>query len=136
MSATTTPPRRHGRQALDLGKFGKSDELWLPRCDACGRIAYPLRELCGDCLSDRLEWRRVEPTGTVLAVATLHRSNDPFFRAQLPLRIASIRLEEGPVVIAFLSDEGADAGAKVSIRTCLDEGGGGVLVAASSASKR
>ena len=124
-----SPPRRYGAQARHLGTCGAADELWLPVCLLCGRVDYPLRELCANCLSERLEWKAVQSCGHVLATTTLHRSNLPYFRPRLPLRVASIKLDAGPVVLAFLGDAACTAGARVQVRTQLDQGGAATLMA-------
>jgi uncharacterized OB-fold protein len=130
MSETrASPPRRWSVQAARLGTQGTADELWLPVCQVCGRVDYPLRELCANCLSERLEWTSVEPHGRVLATTTLHRSNLPYFRPHLPLRVGSIKLDAGPVVLAFLDDAAIAAEARVQVRTRLDEAGSASLVA-------
>jgi uncharacterized OB-fold protein len=125
-----SPPRRWSAQAAQLGTRGAADELWLPVCQVCGRVDYPLRELCANCLSQRLEWKSVGPLGRVLATTTLHRSNLPYFRPRLPLRVGSIKLDAGPVVLAFLDDPAIAADARVRVRTRPDEAGSASLVAA------
>jgi uncharacterized protein len=123
------PPQRHSAQARRLGTEGGADELWLPICQVCGQVDYPLRELCANCLSERLEWQAVAPGGRLLATATLHRSNLPYFRPRLPLRIGSIKLDAGPVMLTFLEDARIPAGARVQVRTRTDDGGAATLVA-------
>jgi uncharacterized OB-fold protein len=124
-----SPPRRWSAQAARLGTRDAPGELWLPVCQVCGRVDYPLRELCANCLSERLEWKAVEPLGRVLATTTLHRSNLPYFRPQLPLRLASIKLDAGPVVLAFLDAAAVAAEARVRVRTRTDEAGSASLAA-------
>ena len=133
MSETpASPPRRWSARAAQLGTQGPGRELWLPVCQACGRVDYPLRELCANCLSERLAWTPVEAPGRILATTALHRSNLPYFRPRLPLRIASIKLDAGPVVLAFLDDAALAAEARVQVRTRLDEAGSAVFVAAAA----
>lgn len=123
------PPRRHGVQARRLGLQGAAGDFLLPVCQVCGRVDYPPRELCSKCLSERLEWKAVESQGLVLATTTLHRSNMPYFRPRLPLRVASIKLDAGPVVLAFVDDDATAAGARVQLRTQTDQGGAATFVA-------
>jgi uncharacterized OB-fold protein len=124
------PPRRYSAQARRLGTQGAADELWLPVCQICGRVDYPLRELCANCLSERLEWQPINPCGGVLATTTLHRSNLPYFRPRLPLRVGSVKLDAGPVMLAFVDDTKVHAGARVRLQTRMDDEGAAVLVAA------
>jgi uncharacterized OB-fold protein len=125
-----SPPSRYSAPARRLGTQGAADGLWLPVCQICKRVDYPLRELCANCLSERLEWQPIDPCGRALAVTTLHRSNLSCFRPQLPLRVGSIKLDAGPVVLAFVDDTRVHAGARVRLRTRMDDGGAAVLVAA------
>jgi uncharacterized OB-fold protein len=133
MSEPPIPPRRHGHLALALGEQKQEGTLSLLQCERCGRIDYPLRELCSNCLSDRMAWRRVDPSGTVLAAATLRRSNEPHFRDRLPLRIGSVQLRAGPVVIAWIEHEAVVAGTRVTVAIRLDASGAGSLVVAPAA---
>lgn len=123
------PPPRHGVQAQRLGTQGPAGALWLPVCGACGTVCYPLRELCANCLSDRLDWQPVGDAGSVLATTTIHHSNEPYFRARLPLRIASVRLDAGPVLLVFLDPAALPEGARVRVRIRAEEGSAAVLVA-------
>jgi hypothetical protein len=84
-------------------------------CDRCGRAAFPRRILCPDCGS--AEWRRHEAgPGTVEEVTVLRRGPG---RDYPGVRIGSVRLDEGPLVVARL-EPGAAAGSRVRLR---DDGG-------------
>ncbi|MDB6000760.1 MAG: short-chain dehydrogenase [Rhizobacter sp.] len=101
----------------------------MPVCQDCGTVQYPIRELCGRCLSVRLRFEPVDPQGTLLATTRLHHSNLEAFRAVLPLRIGSIKLDAGPVVLAFLPEGAAPADQRMTVRCELDPDGHAVLVA-------
>lgn len=81
--------------------------IHVQRCADCGTVNYPAREICRNCLSDRLA--EVEDTGAgqLLAVATLHRSLEPAYDTVLPVRIGTVKLDCGPQVIAFVGDDSA-----------------------------
>lgn len=72
-------------------------------CSECGEVNYPARQICRRCLAERLTEQEVADTGKLLAVSTLHRSLEPAFDAALPMRIATVKLDCGPQVIAFVS---------------------------------
>jgi uncharacterized OB-fold protein len=103
--------------------------LELPVCQDCGAVQYPVRELCGRCLSVRLRFEAVDPQGTLLATTRLHHSNLEAFRTALPLRIGSIKLDAGPVVIAFLPEGAAKADQRMTVRCAPDPHGNAVLKA-------
>ncbi len=79
--------------------------LMLPVCARCGTVQYPLRDFCGNCLSEDVQLQEIDGGGRLLAATRLHRSADARFGARLPLRIGSVRLDAGPTVIAFLPSD-------------------------------
>ncbi|HMN79004.1 MAG TPA: OB-fold domain-containing protein [Burkholderiaceae bacterium] len=111
-----------------LASAAADRQFRLPRCLRCGQVQYPLREHCAACLSDELRWEPVAAGGRLLASTTVHHSNDPSFRPRLPLTIGSVRLDCGPVVIAFVRAF-LPAGTPVIVHNRLDPSGAAVLVA-------
>jgi uncharacterized OB-fold protein len=104
-----------------------SGRLCLPVCENCGTCQYPVRDTCWRCLSCCIEDREIDGAGAVVATTVLHRSNDPQFSSSLPLRIASVRLDAGPVVLAFLPDEPSSG--RVTVTAGCDAAGVPVLTA-------
>jgi uncharacterized protein len=104
-----------------------SGRLTLPVCEECGSAQYPVRDFCSNCLSSRVQQRVVSGAGSIVASTTLFRSNDPQFWSRLPLQIASVRLDAGPLVFALLPK--APAGVRVLVRAGHDDAGRGVLTA-------
>jgi uncharacterized OB-fold protein len=101
----------------------------LQVCTQCGALQYPPREICRACLASTLEWREVDPHGAVLAVTTLHVSNEPWFASRTPWSIAAVKLDAGVKVIAHVSADAAHGGARVRIRNIRDASGQAVFVA-------
>jgi len=97
------------RQAAERGG------LAFQHCKDCGAVIYPPRELCPGCLSDNLEWQPSEGVGEALATSVLMHSFFPAFGRDARLPLVSVRLDEGPVVIAFAADEEQKAGAPVKL---------------------
>lgn len=79
--------------------------ICIPHCEACGAHHYPRRAVCPFCLSTEMGNAPVSGAGTLLARTVLHRSLSDAFSDQLPLAVGSVRLAEGPVVIAFLEGD-------------------------------
>jgi uncharacterized OB-fold protein len=104
-----------------------SGRLSLPVCEECGSVQYPVRDFCSNCLSSRVPQQVVSGAGSIVASTTLFRSNDPRFSSRLPLQIASVRLDVGPLVLAFLPK--APAGVRVLVSAGHDDAGRGVLTA-------
>ncbi len=98
----------------EWAKVMKESELSLPVCLVCSTVQYPIREVCVDCLSDELEWQQVNNTGEVLATTVQRYTLDEKFNSQLPLYVASVKLDSGPVAIVF-ADPDLKAGQKVSV---------------------
>lgn len=93
----------------------------LQRCLACGKAQYPAREFCGACLSDQVGWDSAEALpARVVARTVLHHSNEPRFRARLPLVAGLVRFDAGPVAVCFLAP-GAQPGDGVLVRLGADD---------------
>jgi len=110
------PPQARSRIAATQ-PHGTSGELHLQCCEDCGAINHPPRELCGACLGERLTWKTVDGSGTLLASSQLYHSLAPFFRERLPWRIGSVLLAAGPVVIVHLDPDLPDAVQAVRVVT-------------------
>jgi uncharacterized OB-fold protein len=100
----------------------------LAICQNCGAAQYPFREVCVRCLSDNIDVRQVDAQGTLLACTRIHRSFDPRFSSRLPLQVGSVKLDAGPVAIAFVSQGVSKVGMRVRLDS-HDEDGRLVLVA-------
>jgi uncharacterized OB-fold protein len=112
----------------EFARRAGSGSLEMQKCAACGCVQWPPREVCRSCLSDALEWSPVLASGTLSAATTLHASMEEFFRARLPWRIGTVRLDAGPVAYAHLHQAVAE-GDIVRIESHRDFKGRGVLVA-------
>lgn len=124
----TLPPALRSRAALGLTAAAAAGRFELQACADCGAIQYPPREVCRNCLSEHLEWRAVDPAGTLLASTTLHHSNDLYFRERLPWRIGTVRMAAGPSVIAHVHGDCRD-GEQVRLTLKLDRSGQAVMIA-------
>ncbi len=123
------PPSARGRVALGLTAAAAEGRLELQTCEDCGSVQYPPREACARCLSARLRWRAQAGTGQLIAVTTLHHSNDLFFRERLPWRLGLVKLDAGPSLVVHLHGEVGAAPAPVTVGARLDRAGQAVLIA-------
>ncbi|MDC0067952.1 zinc ribbon domain-containing protein [Gammaproteobacteria bacterium] len=105
------PPALRSPQGIKLDEHVVEDELTLQQCGVCQTVQYPPRELCCHCLGDELNWSAVSRGGELLAYSELQHSLEPFFQEQLPWRLASVKLDCGPVVLARLT-AGCSPGSK------------------------
>jgi uncharacterized OB-fold protein len=81
-------------------------ELQVQRCERCGTSAFPDRLWCPGCGAPTLRHVPAGP-GRVEEETTLRRSAEP-------IRLGTVRLDSGPLIIARL-DAGANAGIQVRL---------------------
>ena len=122
------PPAPRSREALGLTAMAAEGRFALQGCEACGRVQYPPRQLCGGCLSPELAWRDVPDGGTLIAGTTLHHSNDVYFRERLPWRLGLVGLECGPTIVAHVMED-CRIGDRVRMSARLDRSGRAVMLA-------
>lgn len=125
---STLPPSIRSRRALGLTKAAALGRFELQVCADCGAVQYPPREICGQCLSEHLDWRPVDPRGRLLASTLLHHSNDLYFRERLPWRIGTVAMDAGPSVVAHVHGDCRD-GEPVRLSLKLDRSGQAVMIA-------
>ena len=82
----------------------QAHELWLRRCNACGRAYFYPRDICPHCFSRDVTWERASGRGTVHAFGIVHRGPTPAFRDHTPYVVALVDLEEGPRIPTNLVD--------------------------------
>lgn len=69
-------------------------ELWILRCDSCGRFIHWPRPVCSGCLSTSLSPALVSGRGTLYSFTVARQAFHPWFQARLPYVIATVALEE------------------------------------------
>ncbi|HHU94490.1 MAG TPA: short-chain dehydrogenase [Alcaligenaceae bacterium] len=126
--STPLPPSTRSAAAAGLTTAAENNTFALQVCSACQTVQYPPRDVCSNCLHDDLPWQAVPQQATVMASSTLRHSNEPYFQEQLPWRIATVKLDCGPVAIAHLKDD-LQTGDRTELALELDAAGVGVLVA-------
>ncbi len=124
----TLPPAARSRRALGLTAAAAAGRFELQVCRECATVQYPPREVCVHCLSEHLPWRPVDPRGRLLAVTTLHHSNDLYFRERLPWRIGTVHMAAGPSVVAHVHGDCREGDA-VRLALKLDRSGQAVMIA-------
>ena len=80
--------------------------LVLQRCDACGRLRYPVAPVCPYCGGEAFDWDELTGRGTVHSWARYRRSYLPEFEPLLPYAVLSVELEEGARIYGRFADEG------------------------------
>ncbi len=124
------PP--HGRDAtsLELTVCALEGAFRLQFDASTGRVQYPPREIAASSLSERLEWREVEPRGTVLAATVLRASGSAYTRELLPWPIVLAEVAGARIIAHALEAAGAlGPGDAVRLELRLDRAGRGVYCA-------
>lgn len=111
------------------GAAGRRKGLMLQTCPDCGYVQYPPQEICRRCLGGSPESKEQPAGGKLQASTELHASIDEFLHDYLPLRIGSIKLDCGPVVIAYLEESCKGSTRRVRVAASVDRRGRPVLVA-------
>lgn len=77
------------------------------RCDTCQNAIFPPRDVCPHCAEPAQKEYTMSGRGTVYSYTTVY---DPpaGFEAYAPYPVALVKLDEGPMVTAQLTDIGAD----------------------------
>ncbi len=76
-------------------------------CNVCGKAIFPPRDVCPHCAQEKQSWTTLSGRGEVYSYTTMY--NAPArFEEYAPYTVALVRLAEGPMVTAQLTD--VDAG--------------------------
>ncbi|MCC6763254.1 MAG: Zn-ribbon domain-containing OB-fold protein [Deltaproteobacteria bacterium] len=105
MSAGPTIPRPLPEHEGDLAPFlaaAREHRLVVQRCDGCGMLRFPPRELCSGCLSTAASWREVSGRGEIFSFNVMHQVYHPAFAREVPYAVVVIKLAEGPKITSNL----------------------------------
>lgn len=103
-------------------------EPQLEHCADCAHVQYPPRGFCQRCLSPDVAEKAITSPGKLLSWTNLHVSLEPDLRPHLPLTIASVALDDGPVVITYFMGQ-PKTGQSVNVGSSVDPIGRSVLIA-------
>ena len=124
----TRPPEIRSRAALQLTAAAAEGRFILQNCNECGKIQYPPRDACSNCLSIELNWKDAQSRGRILAETRVQTSIYLYFRERMPWRIGTVKLDSGPVIICHLHGA-CERNGRVQIINRLDRSGQAVLIA-------
>jgi uncharacterized protein len=72
-------------------------------CEACGNTIFPPRDVCPHCAEQRQSWTNLSGRGEVYSYTTMHNAPSGFDE-YTPYTVALVKLAEGPMVTAQLTD--------------------------------
>ena len=130
MTDQALPPAARSRLWQRVNDSVAEGLFRLQVCNSCGTVQYPPQEFCSHCLAGELSWEQVSPAGKVLSWTVSRASTNPFFRDKFPLNIGLVKLDCGPVMIAYLAASCLQAGSRVQVTGRPDKSGQCVFFAA------
>ncbi|ADT84283.1 Zn-ribbon domain-containing OB-fold protein [Thermococcus barophilus] len=83
--------------------FKEKYRLVGSKCKKCGKIHFPPRQVCDECGSREMEEIQLSGRGKVISW-TIVRNPPSGFEYYKPYPLALIELEEGPIILAQLTD--------------------------------
>lgn len=95
-----------------------SGRLLVQECRSCRLTFFYPRAQCPECFDTTIEWVEADGLGAVYTYSTSERVKE-WPKAELPLVLAYVELDEGPRVLTNLVDcdpEEVDVGTRVEVR--------------------
>ena len=91
-------------------------------CDECGKAIFPPRDVCPHCAEPAQTMQQMSGRGEVYSFTTMYDA-PAGFESYLPYTVALVKLNEGPMLTAQLTDIESDAVSYTHLRaheTVLD----------------
>lgn len=101
----------------------KLGELWLRKCDDCGKAYFYPRDISPCCFSKKTSWIKASGKATLHTFAIVHRAPIAAFAEDAPFVTAIVELEEGPMMpthIVEIPGGGEPTPEKLSIGMSLE----------------
>jgi len=89
-------------KVADFVKYLEEGEIAATKCKACGRLYFPPRADCIDCLSSDVEWIPLSGRGKLITYTTAYFAPAGF---EAPYTLAVAELEEGVRVFTRISKD-------------------------------
>lgn len=131
MNDQPVPPAARSQLWQQVNESAAAGLFRLQVCTRCDKVQYPPQEFCIHCLADELSWGQVSPMGNVLSWTTTHTSTNRFFKGILPVHVGMVKLDCGPVMIAYLAASCLQTGSRVQVTGRPDKSGQCVFFAVS-----
>lgn len=90
-----------------LYRFMNEGKLMAGRCKKCGKIHFPPRQLCDECLSNKFEWTQIPTRGKLLTYTIIHIAPAQF-QAMTPYAIGIIGLDNGLKIPGMIKEAPID----------------------------
>lgn len=96
MTAVAKPLPPQSEALAPFLEAAKRGVLVVQRCDGCGELRFPAREICSRCLSRAESWVPVTGKGRVFSFYVMHQVYHPAFASEVPYAVVVVELDEGP----------------------------------------
>ena len=101
---------------LDFVKHLEEGQIAATRCKACGKLYFPPRVDCIDCLSSDVEWIPLSGRGKLITYTTAYFAPAGF---EAPYTLALAELEEGVRVFTRISKDVKQDGIELGMNVKL-----------------
>lgn len=78
--------------------------LSFQRCTSCDNAWLPARQQCPRCLGNSWRWEEASGKATLVSWVVYHTAYHPYFADRLPYSVGVIELQEGPRLIAGITN--------------------------------
>lgn len=117
--ALPKPAPTPDRLSLAYWEAALEGRLVCPECTACGLWFFRPELACPRCLSLHWRWGECAGTGVIESLTTIHRPPHPAI--EVPLILASIRLDEGPYLLTNIVGDRERAAIGTPVRAVFTE---------------
>lgn len=93
-----------GSRVAKFVDYLKEGKLMATVCKQCGKLYFPPRSECIECLGQEMDWKEISGNCKVLTYTTLH-FGPAGFDEDLPYTIVLVELDEGAQVLTRLSKD-------------------------------
>lgn len=83
-------------EELPFWEGAKKRELWLQKCNCCGKAWYPVGPACMHCFAMDFTWTRMSGKGVVHNYVIDHKAWTNWYKDKVPYAVVQVELEEGP----------------------------------------
>lgn len=83
-------------------------ELKIRKCQSCGSLQFPPREMCIHCHTQDFDWITVSGNAKLFTLSPSITPSFPAFKDDAPYTIVIVELEEGPRMLGWAANIEAD----------------------------
>ena len=123
------PAPQADRDSVPFWEGVEAGELRVQQCDACGRLRWPPREICGRCRSTASTWRALSGAGRIDSWIVAHQVFHPAFADSVPYTVLQGAVDEQPDIqmIGLYEGEGEPAFG-MAVRAVFVRGSNGAML--------